>query len=123
MNSLEEWQRAQNSGIHERSLCRRSDAGQRLPISADISASVGFPPWPPRAKGPAAEMDVAHDLGEMEVGVRVALLARLEENPVRQVRVRVAEDAVVAQDQLHLAVVDVQGEERCQMGRRGQRAG
>ena len=47
MNSLEEWQRAQNSGIHERSLWRTSDVGQRLPMSAVISMSVGLPPWQP----------------------------------------------------------------------------
>src|SRR5208282_1255533 len=56
--------------------------------------------------------NVAHDLAEVQSGVQVALLARLEENFVRQVRVRMAENAVVAQDQLHLAIVDLQREER-----------
>src|ERR1035437_2093525 len=52
MNSLEEWQRAQNSGIHERSFLRFSLSGQRFAISADISASVGLPPWQPEHISP-----------------------------------------------------------------------
>ena len=93
------------------------DVGRR-PALADVRRHLGVGGLSAVAAGahePAAEVDVAHDLAEVEVGVRVALLARLEEDLVRQVRVRVAEDAVVAQDQLDLAVVDLQREERREM--------
>ncbi len=70
------------------------------------------------AHQPLAEMNVVDDLGEVEVPLGTApVLADPEEDLVRHVGVRVAEDAVVRKDQLGLPVVEVEREKSREVGR------